>query len=344
MSEIKVNNIQSLSGTNGPVVSGITTMASSGAMSLPTGDTTYRGGRGRGLFMGGQVPGGVTKTVEYITIATQGNAKDFGDLTRTSRDLGALASSTRGITGGGTSPSDDKSNIMDYITISSTGNAFDFGDLNYASRGTRGLANNTRGLFHGGHDDAPAATRIYFDNIDYITMASLGNASEFGTLDQKLYRIAGLASPTRGVMSGGNTPTPSSVAINIIQYVTISTLGDTQDFGDLTQNMSGAAGLSNTTRGIFAGSGTPSDTIVYITIASLGDAIDFGNLTQGRFSFGGAASPIRGTFGGGDGDTQYNIIDYITIATTGNATDFGDLIGGINQQLTGCSDSHGGLG
>ena len=168
MSEIKVNNIQGLEGTHGPVVSGITTMASSGAMSLPTGDTTYRGGRGRGLFMGGQVPGGVTKTVEYITIATQGNAKDFGDLTRTSRDLGALASSTRGITGGGTSPSDDKSNIMDYITISSTGNAFDFGDLNYASRGTRGLANSTRGLFHGGHDDAPAATRIYFDNIDYI--------------------------------------------------------------------------------------------------------------------------------------------------------------------------------
>ena len=81
--------------------------------------------------------------------------------------------------------------------------------------------------------------------------------------------------------------------------------------------MAGAASLSNTTRGIFAGSGTPSDTIVYITIASLGDAIDFGNLTQGRFSFGGAASPIRGTFGGGDGDTQYNIIDYITIATTG---------------------------
>ena len=53
MSEIKVNNIQSLSGTNGPVVSGITTMASSGAMSLPRGDTAYRGGRGRGVFAGG---------------------------------------------------------------------------------------------------------------------------------------------------------------------------------------------------------------------------------------------------------------------------------------------------
>ena len=38
MSEIKVNNIQGLGGTHGPVVSGITTMASSGAMSLPRGD------------------------------------------------------------------------------------------------------------------------------------------------------------------------------------------------------------------------------------------------------------------------------------------------------------------
>ena len=53
MSEIKVNNIQGLEGTHGPVVSGITTMASSGAMSLPRGDTAYRGGRGRGVFGGG---------------------------------------------------------------------------------------------------------------------------------------------------------------------------------------------------------------------------------------------------------------------------------------------------
>ena len=55
MSEIKVNNIQGLEGANGPVVSGITTMASSGAMSLPRGDTAYRGGRGRGIVAGGSL-------------------------------------------------------------------------------------------------------------------------------------------------------------------------------------------------------------------------------------------------------------------------------------------------
>ena len=130
MSEIKVNNIQSLSGTNGPVVSGITTMASSGAMSLPRGDTTYRGGRGRGLFMGGQVPGGVTKTVEYITIATQGNAKDFGDLTNARAASQTGATQTRGVFVGG-SPTADKQKTIDYITISSSGNAIDFGESGF---------------------------------------------------------------------------------------------------------------------------------------------------------------------------------------------------------------------
>ena len=78
MSEIKVNNIQSLSGTNGPEISGTVEMNSTGAMSLPRGDTAYRGGRGRGVFYGGNT-GSVSNVVDFITIATLGNALDFGD-------------------------------------------------------------------------------------------------------------------------------------------------------------------------------------------------------------------------------------------------------------------------
>ena len=344
MSELRVNNITNRDGKRGTVVAGIPQVTSTSHFVPPSGTTAERGSRGRGVFAGGNIPGAVTNAVEYITIATQGNASDFGDLTRPARDLGALASSTRGITSGGATPGDDQTNTMDYTTIQSTGNSFDFGDLTYDCRGVKGLSNNTRGLFFGGHDDTPAATRVYFDNINYLTITSLGNASEFGSLDQKLYRVAGLASPTRGVMSGGSTPSPTSVDINRIQYVTISSLGDTQDFGDLTRTASGGIGASNSTRGLFAGGGTVSNTIEYITIASLGDAIDFGDLIQSRFSLGSAASQIRAVFGGGDGTTQFNIIDFVTISTTGDAADFGDLIGGINQQLTGCSDSHGGLG
>ena len=81
MSEIKVNNISSLNGANGPVISGIATMVSSGAMTLPRGDTDYRGGRGRGIWAGGSNGAAYIKDIQYVTIATTGDAQDFGDLT-----------------------------------------------------------------------------------------------------------------------------------------------------------------------------------------------------------------------------------------------------------------------
>ena len=43
MSEIKVNNITNYDGSSGPVISGITTVSSTGYMTLPKGPTEYRG-------------------------------------------------------------------------------------------------------------------------------------------------------------------------------------------------------------------------------------------------------------------------------------------------------------
>ena len=148
MSEIKVNNIQSLSGTNGPEISGTVEMNSVGAMSLPRGDTAYRGGRGRGVFAGG-FPG-PTNAIQYVTIATTGNASDFGDLIEASRNIATAASSTRGIFGGGQNPGN--SDLIQYIEIQSTGNAFDFGDLSIAKRNFMigCCSDNVRGLFAGG--------------------------------------------------------------------------------------------------------------------------------------------------------------------------------------------------
>ena len=128
MSEIKVNSISSLSGSNGPVISGIATMVSSGAMTLPRGDTAYRGGRGRGVFGGGygaSSPWPTINTIDYVTIATLGNAHDFGDLTvkRTAKTGGSSA--TRGVFISGRFPGGNPAaaNVMDYVEIQSTGNA-----------------------------------------------------------------------------------------------------------------------------------------------------------------------------------------------------------------------------
>ena len=64
------------------------------------------------------------KIIEYLTIASTGNATDFGDLTATRAGLKALSSSTRAVVNSG----DSTSMVMDYVTIASTGNAQDFGD------------------------------------------------------------------------------------------------------------------------------------------------------------------------------------------------------------------------
>jgi len=82
----------------------------------------------RGVFAGGRdVPQTNTNIIDFITIASAGNAQDFGDLTQARREVGSCSSSTRGVFGGGQTPT--TVNTIDYITISTIGNATDFGDL-----------------------------------------------------------------------------------------------------------------------------------------------------------------------------------------------------------------------
>ena len=69
---------------------------------------------------------------------------------------------------------------------------------------------------------------------------------------------------TRGVTAGGNTPT----AQNKIEYVTISTFGNTQDFGDLSVAKTAVAGLASNTRGKFQGGSNPNTNVIqFITIS-----------------------------------------------------------------------------
>ena len=93
----------------------------------------------RGVFGGGNVSGTVN-TIDYISIASTGNATDFGDLTVTKEFAPAVSSGTRAVFGSGAT----NSNVMDYVTIASTVNAQDFGDmLPYHVNG--GSASNSHG-------------------------------------------------------------------------------------------------------------------------------------------------------------------------------------------------------
>ena len=91
----------------------------------------------RGIIAAGTGPPS-RNAIDYITIATPGNAGNFGNLTRSHYYISGTSNGSRGVFGGGWTdpvsypPSNSQqwaSKTIDYITIATTGNATDFGDL-----------------------------------------------------------------------------------------------------------------------------------------------------------------------------------------------------------------------
>ena len=141
-------------------------------------------------------------------------------------------------------------------------------------------------------------------------------------------------------MGGEDSPTN----VNTIDFITIATTGNAQDFGDLTVAQRLGTGFSNSTRGFKATGDGQSGKIDFLTIATLGNAINFGSLSQSRDEGGGMASPTRGVIAGGYTPTTVNTIDYIAIPTQGDAVDFGDLSAATSFLGDGAtSNAHGGL-
>ena len=125
-----------------------------------------------------------TDTTDYVTIATTGNATDFGNLTDSRRGQATAASPTRGLFAAGDSPG--AVNIIDYITIATTGNATDFGDTTQARTNSTGGSNTTRAVFGGG-----TVSPTYTNALDYVTIATTGNATDFGDLFLAVYSMRG---------------------------------------------------------------------------------------------------------------------------------------------------------
>ena len=301
------------------------------------------GGLGtRALYGANGTPTYVT-SIDYYTVSTLGNGLSFGDLTSArGNGTGACSSSTRGIFIGGI----PAWKVIDYVTFSSTGTASNFGNSILNSEGRRAVSNQTRGVSFGGFDRPNSFA--YSNTMDYVTIASTGDAKDFGDLsaDIDVYGwSAAFSSSTRGVLGGsGNSPN----AINVINYFTISTQGNTQDFGDLTQTRNqGPAGFSNSTRGIFAGGFNPGtvNVIDFITIASTGNAQDFGDLSSAvanNYNQGGCSS-TRGLISGNVSSPLYTSLEYITIATTGDSVDFGDSTTFRSADSQMPTNGHGGL-
>ena len=365
MSKFEVDFISSQDGSRGPDIAGITTFSGTSGIVMPSGDTAYRGGRGRGIFGGGygaSSPYPELAAMDYVQIATTGSGYDFGDLTTAGTVSGGASSSTRGLFWGGRRPPGDAAAItttIQYVTISSTGNSFFFGDLSYRPVLAMGASDNTRGLFAGGYNaispySVPEGVGSTYTSIEYVTIASTGNSSSFGDLTTGRCQSFSMSSPTRGVFGAGmftiSVAASGTTYTNVIDYVTIQSRGNAIDFGDIiTARVSGSYGNAgnSSTRGIIcsgdAASGDDNE-LSYITLASKGDAIDFGDSIDKTAGSGGAgtSSQIRGVYrpASGNGDAA---LETTLIATLGNSTAFGDLNTG-RRVYGALSDSHGGLG
>ena len=340
MADFNVNYITGKQGQQGTVLAGVTTVSSTGSMRIPSGPKEQRGGRGRMIIAGGS---GVT--MNYLTIATTGNASDFGDLNLTYAQVTTLSSSTRGVISGGSGPTAPTgTSKIDYTTISSKGGVSNFGTLGCGNRTSQApMSDGVRGLFAGGYGTGLSPTNT--NNIEMVMIASSGDSTDWGNFGYSWGTAAGgFASPTRGIVFGGSPET------NTIEYVTIATQGEGgKNFGDLITATKRAPGASNSTRGVTFGGRSPGSTYVntieYITIATLGNASNFGDLTAVTAESAPGSSSTRAISAGGEnGSAAVNIIQYVTIASTGNATDFGDLTVTAGNIPGGCSDVHGGIG
>lgn len=301
---------------------------------------------GRGLFCGGYTYAplaeqGNSNVIEFITIATQGNAVDFGDGTQRERDRrNGAASHTRGVLFGGTQghPSPSFTDRIEFVTFATTGDATDFGNLLEAARGPGATSNATRGIVGGGN--VPGG---FINRIQFITIPSTGDAVDFGDLSRQATSVGTVNSPTRAVFVGGMTPSFE----NIMEYVTIASTGDAVDFGDTVVVAGQIAGVSNGVRGVLAGGYSQSpapysnNKISYIIVASQGDAQEFGDLTRDTYNLAGVCDSTRGVFGGGQPGLRITM-ESIDFAAKGNGVEFGDLA--QNHEQTGSvSNTHGGL-
>ena len=177
----------------------------------------------RGLFGAGSTPS-ATNVIEYVEISTTGDAVDFGDLMGNGMiNSGSFASPTRGFFVDKAVSLDQECQV---VTIASKGNTISYlpqglpGGLNNGDAG-RGCSNSTRGIFVGAGQTK---------NIDCVDLVSDGITYDFGDMTQAKYGVGCSASPLRGVLYGGWTPTRQ----NTIEYVTFESMGDAVDFGDAT--------------------------------------------------------------------------------------------------------------
>lgn len=246
----------------------------------------------RSVFAQGWNGSVYSNVLDYITTATTGNATDFGDYSV------AMSNSARGVTSDGTTglfqggwpnSGSARSNVIHKITIATTGNTTDFGDLSVPRMKAGAAGDATRGLCSSGSATV-SGSNSNSNVIDYVTIATPGNATDFGDGTIVRTELMGASDSSRSLFAGGYGDGSASERVTI-DYVTTQTTGNATDFGDLTGQRFDGSASSNGTKALFTGyhDNATSNIIDQVTIQTAGNATDFGDLTTARYGLGGAS-------------------------------------------------------
>ena len=256
----------------------------------------------RGIFAAGRFPGpgNATNIIDFVTFSSSGGANDFGDLNNDPCSSTGFSDATRGVFSGGYDANNSpylRTTAMTFITIASTGNSADFGDSVRRGAKATSFSNSTRGFTCGGNDrfDSPSPNTLH-GRIEMTIIQTKGSTVDFGQIGMdngpsfftgNTGSNGGAASQTRGIIfSGIGSP---SAHRNVIEFLTLTTFGNSQNFGDLL-NVGGGGGVTssgNQIRGVVRTSSAYDGNILeQVTIATTGNATDFGDLNTGRRSYG----------------------------------------------------------
>ena len=333
MSELKASSFSHEFG-GGPDLVGITTFTSPYYFVPPSGTTAERPqdptpGMLRFNTDIGRLE--VWRGDHWATIL--GESPNLGDHTAGTGES-RVGTGVRGVfTGNRNNPTYTSSSKSEYISLSTLGNAVDFGTLTQTVALHGSFSSSTRGVFFGGYNHPVAGART--SRIAGFTYSSTGSHADFtSTVSTACQSCQGLSNQTRGLCIIGN-PFPAAGFSDTIDYVTIASVGNAQDFGNLIAPRASGVTFGSSVRGVYAGGYVPTyvNTIQYVTISTTGGAQDFGDLTELCTGGSGGGNATRGIrMGGRPSDPAgVNTIDYVTIASTGNAQDFGDLLRGVQN-------------
>jgi hypothetical protein len=219
-----------------------------GNLSTTNAYVTGASGGGRGLFAGGSVSGtGVVNKIEYVTISSTGNTTDFGDLTEVSY---TSASASNGEIAIYAMNDNNKTSLIQEVTIDTAGNATAWsGTLTQAKSNGCGASDGTKGFFFGGRT---ASSSTQLNEIDYVTIATDANASDWGNLGTARKDTGGNSAcgTSSRILIGGGT-TSSSISTSSIEYINPASASNAYSFGNLGNGLRYCSSTNNETHAIW---------------------------------------------------------------------------------------------